>query len=116
MYVFVCTFFSIYYNFTPATSHVIPGVEYRACIPIGITPYFFAFWLPPLGYETVVFILAASKGYLTIRNAFRSFGFRSTGARLLEIMMRDSLWYFLLIVICDLVCSLIWLKGPVRIF
>ncbi|PVG03956.1 hypothetical protein CPB86DRAFT_793307 [Serendipita vermifera] len=95
-----------------AVSTIIPGVPYKACVPLNITPYFFAFWLPPLGYESIVFLLAATKGYMTIRHAFTNFTFRATGSRLLEVMIRDSLWYFLLIIACDVACSVIWLKGP----
>lgn len=164
-----------------AVSTPIPGIPYKACLPFNIPPYFFAFWLPPLGYESLVFLLAAAKGYQTLHTAFvatrnaarinipmprfsisgerRSetigrgsstvasahnhgaveavagnerggnggiigreaearikrttfFAFKTTGSRLLEVMIRDSLWYFLLIFVCDMICSLIWLKGP----
>ena len=160
-------------------------MPYKACVPFNVPPYFFAFWLPPLGYESLVFLLAAAKGYQTLHTAFvatrnaaranlaiprfslsaerRSetigrgsttlgstqnhggttegiagsergenggilgreaearikrttfFAFKTTGSRLLEVMIRDSLWYFMLIFACDMVCSLIWLKGPVRL-
>lgn len=93
-----------------------PSIPYRACIPLNVSPYFFTFWIPPLAYESLVFILAAIKGFNTLRYNFSwgdgEFNFRSTGSRLLEVMIRDSLWYFLLIFTCDMVCSLIWLKGP----
>ena len=99
-----------------AISQPHPSIPYHACIPLNVPPYFFAFWLPPLGYEFLVFALASYKGYSTLRYSFAwgtgEFTFRSTGSRLLEVMIRDSLWYFLLIFACDMVCSLIWLQGP----
>ncbi|KIM24273.1 hypothetical protein M408DRAFT_233960 [Serendipita vermifera MAFF 305830] len=99
-----------------AVSAPDPSIPYRACIPLNVSLYFFTFWIPPLAYESLVFILAAIKGFNTLRNNFSSgngeFTIRSTGSRLLEVMIRDSLWYFLLIFTCDMVCSLIWLKGP----
>ncbi|KAG8836182.1 hypothetical protein FRC17_009525 [Serendipita sp. 399] len=95
-----------------ATSTLFPTIPFKACVPFNIPSYFFAFWLPPLGYEFIVFVLAASKGYQTMRLVFNQFTFKTTGSRLIEVMIRDSLWYFLLIFVCDMVCSLIWLKGP----
>ncbi|KAG9058778.1 hypothetical protein FS842_003567 [Serendipita sp. 407] len=106
------TILSSTYAHMGATSTLFPTIPFKACVPFNIPPYFFAFWLPPLGYEFVVFVLAASKGYQTLRLAFKQFEFKTTGSRLIEVMIRDSLWYFLIIFICDMVCSLIWLKGP----
>lgn len=72
----------------PAVAQILPDVPYRACIPFNIPPYFFAFWLPPLGYESLMFILATIKGYTTMRAAFKEFGFKGTGSRLIAVMMR----------------------------
>jgi hypothetical protein len=72
-----------------ATALLAPNIPYHACIPFNIPPYFFAFWLPPLGYEFLVFCLAAGKGYTTIKIAFQDFTFKTTGSRLLEVMIRS---------------------------
>lgn len=75
-----------------AISQLDPSIPYKACIPLNVPPYFFAFWLPPLGYEFLVFVLAALKGFHTLRYSFSwgkgEFTFKRTGSRLLEVTIR----------------------------
>lgn len=76
------------YTHMDAISQIFPSVPYRACLPLNVSSYFFAFWLPPLGYEFAVFLLASAKGWETMKLTFKNFTFRSTGSRLLEVMIR----------------------------
>ena len=75
-----------------AVSQPDPSIPYKACIPVNVPPYFFAFWLPPLGYEFLVFSFACLKGFHTLRYSFNwgkgQVTFWSTGSRLLQVMIR----------------------------
>jgi len=86
-------------------SEVFPGVEFKVCIPLNTPPYFFAFWIPPLAFGTMVLILACYRGLTSVQ-----FGLRDLGKTLVAVILRDSVMYFAAIVATDLLCTTVWLQ------
>ncbi|KAF9447562.1 hypothetical protein P691DRAFT_706549 [Macrolepiota fuliginosa MF-IS2] len=78
------------------------------CAPSNISSKFFAFWIPMLVYECLLCVLALIRGFQT----FRSDGtlFRS-GRRLVAILIRDSVLYFIVITSTYLTCLLVWITA-----
>lgn len=95
-----------FFSFT-AEANVIPGIPF--CIPIKTSNHFYAFWIPILSFETLLCSLALYKGYRSYkdqelklrlrRRKAQRLGDASTqdvkGATLLEILLRDSVAYFI---------------------
>ncbi|KAF9029096.1 hypothetical protein BDZ89DRAFT_732617 [Hymenopellis radicata] len=90
-------------------SHVLPGSP--ACVPVpgSIPSYFYAFWIPILVFETLLCILALNR-------AFTSEGAVFGSARgLVHAMVRDSVFYFLVMFATYLTNLLVWLAGRVSL-
>jgi len=85
-----------------------PFRDLAFCFPSNISSKFFTFWIPMLAYECLLCVLALIRGFQT----FRSDGtlFRS-GRRLVAILIRDSVLYFIIIMSTYLTCLLIWLTA-----
>ncbi|KAF8198515.1 hypothetical protein BJ912DRAFT_1020456 [Pholiota molesta] len=81
------------------------------CVPNNVTSHFYAFWIPMLAFEFLLCLLALIRGFQT----YRSNGslFRS-GRRLVGILVRDSLMYFVVICATYLTCLLIWITASVN--
>lgn len=76
-----------------ARAHAIPGLPF--CVLSGISVYFYAFWIPPLAFELLLCGLALFRGFQTFYS--RGPRFRS-GKHLIEILIRDSILYFIMCV------------------
>jgi len=78
------------------------------CDPSNISSRFFTFWIPMLANECLLCFLALVRGCQT----FRSGGtlFRSS-RRLVGILIRDSVLYFIVIMSTYLTCLLVWILG-----
>lgn len=77
----------------PGHAHLIPGMPF--CDIIGVSTHFYAVWIPPLIQETLLLGLALFRGFKKFFSdapAFRS------GHRLVEILIRDSILYFVVYV------------------
>ncbi|KAI3596671.1 hypothetical protein WG66_016374 [Moniliophthora roreri] len=61
------------------------------CFPFGVSQYFYAFYLPPLILETILFFLA-------VWNAIHQLRIRKIWNRneVLSVLIRDSIFYFLI--------------------
>ncbi|KDR69380.1 hypothetical protein GALMADRAFT_145431 [Galerina marginata CBS 339.88] len=70
---------------------------------------YYKLWLPPLAFDSLLFFLALFRG-------FRSFKDDSSplfwGRSLFDIMVRDSIFYFLIISISYVACIVVWFKQP----
>jgi len=78
----------------------------------GRSPLWFI-WIPVITFEAYVFILAAIRFITHFR---RDYNKQSFGYRLINILMRDSLVYFIVLMICYLANILIWEYGPGQFF
>ncbi|KAF8811627.1 hypothetical protein BYT27DRAFT_7183770 [Phlegmacium glaucopus] len=77
----------------------------RFCVPIDIPHRFFTFWIPTLACESFLCSLALFQGLRTFRLDGSMF---SSGRKLMRILIRDSILYFLVICATYLTCLLVW--------
>lgn len=77
------------------------------CILTDTWPLSYLYWLPFLAFESLLFALALAKGVQSVREhdleLTRSFGFNykdhgGRAAKALEVLIRDSVLYFMLCV------------------
>ncbi|KAF8901976.1 hypothetical protein CPB85DRAFT_1438896 [Mucidula mucida] len=90
-------------------SHVLPG--FPACVPVAgsIPSYFYAFWIPILLFETLLCILALHRAFTSEGAIFGS------ARKLVHAMVRDSVFYFLVMFATYLTNLLVWLNGRVSL-
>ncbi|KAG7086969.1 hypothetical protein E1B28_002885 [Marasmius oreades] len=62
------------------------------CLPLTVSSSFYAFWIPILAFETVLCCLALFRGYQTFRTSGSPF---QSGRKLVGMLIRDSIAYFL---------------------
>ena len=62
------------------------------CVPTGVPSFFFAFWIPMLVSESVYLALALYRGIKTLRGTGKMRLY--SGLQLIEILVRDSLFFF----------------------
>ncbi len=93
--------------FVTVEANLIPGIPF--CIPIGTSKHFYAFWIPILSFETLLCFLALFRGYMSYKDQELRLRLRRRkaqrlgnasyqerrGATLLEILLRDSVAYFI---------------------
>ncbi|KAF5383063.1 hypothetical protein D9615_004822 [Tricholomella constricta] len=82
------------------------------CVPFNVSNHFFAFWIPMLAFESLLCGLALYKGYETFRSS--SSPFRS-GKHLVGILIRDSIFYFLVMFATYLTNLLVWTIAPMEL-
>lgn len=96
-------------NMTPLAVHV-PGGMF--CMPVGISSHFYTLWIPMLLFELLLCTLALARGFST----FVSNGsLIRTGQRLVVVLFRDSVIYFVVICATYMTCLLLWLLAPVTL-
>ncbi|KAJ6628539.1 hypothetical protein B0H10DRAFT_159510 [Mycena sp. CBHHK59/15] len=93
-----------------ATSHPIPGISF--CVPFGVPGYFFAFWIPIIGFESLLCGLALLRGFQTFRASGSLF---QSGRHLVSILIRDSVLYFLVMFATYFTNMLVWLTAPTNL-
>jgi len=89
--------------------HVIPG-KLVFCVPHNISEYFWMFWVPMLMNESLLCGLALFRGFQAFTSS--SPPFRS-GRHLVEILIRDSVFYFVIMFATYLTNLLVWIFAPV---
>lgn len=75
-----------------ASSHILPGVP--VCVPIGVPSHLYAFWIPMIVFESLLCGMALFRGFQGVfggRALFRS------GRHLVDILVKDSIIYFLVV-------------------
>uniref|UniRef100_A0A8H8CH81 Uncharacterized protein n=1 Tax=Psilocybe cubensis TaxID=181762 RepID=A0A8H8CH81_PSICU len=93
----------------PPTSAVqIPGGTF--CVPRTANHRFFRFWIPALSYEILLCAMALYISFKTFR-ATGSFMARSQS--LVQVLIRDSVFYFLIISATYIFCMTWWAHAPI---
>ncbi|KAF6753395.1 hypothetical protein DFP72DRAFT_901582 [Ephemerocybe angulata] len=95
-------------TFVPASALGLVGCL-SGCTGPMCKPLLIAFWVPFLVFETTIFTLTAWKSFKTFRLKRQS---GSKSARLIEILFRDGLIYYLVIMATSLMNFFIWILDP----
>jgi len=93
-----------------AVSHPLPGVTF--CVPIGVPDYFFAFWVPIIGFESLLCGLALYRGFQTFRASGSLF---QSGRHLVAILIRDSVLYFFVMFATYFTNLLVWASASTNL-
>ncbi|KAJ6571410.1 hypothetical protein B0H19DRAFT_660634 [Mycena capillaripes] len=93
-----------------ALAHPIPGTTF--CVPVGVPGYFFAFWIPIIGFESLLCGLALYRGFQTFRAEGTLF---QSGRHLVAILIRDSVLYFLVMFATYFTNMLVWVSAPTNL-
>ncbi|KAF7343872.1 hypothetical protein MSAN_01968500 [Mycena sanguinolenta] len=92
----------------------IPGLQISTSFCDETVPkYFFAFPIPFMGFEFILFALASYKAYVHYREAPNKTWF---GSRLVGVIFRDSILYFACGFTVNLLNVLVWAAGPYDLF
>ncbi|KAJ7245638.1 hypothetical protein B0H12DRAFT_1127415 [Mycena haematopus] len=91
-----------------AHAHPIPGTTVTFCVPSTVPHYFFAFWIPILCFESLLCALALYRGFQTFRASDPVF---QSGRHLVAILIRDSVFYFLVMFATYFTNMLVWLSA-----
>ncbi|KDQ58701.1 hypothetical protein JAAARDRAFT_677528 [Jaapia argillacea MUCL 33604] len=84
----------------------IPGI--RICSPVLIPRFFFSFWLPICGFESILFAFALWKGLSLLLSS----GEKWSDGNLSYVLFRDSISYFFLILVACIANAVVWLTLP----
>ncbi|TFK93430.1 hypothetical protein K466DRAFT_581027 [Polyporus arcularius HHB13444] len=79
------------------------------CVPLGLPDNFYAFWIPMLISESVLCGFALFRGFKSHRPADNVL---KTGRRIIEVLVRDSASYFVVIFATYLTNAIIFLTRP----
>ncbi|RPD79186.1 hypothetical protein L226DRAFT_531011 [Lentinus tigrinus ALCF2SS1-7] len=79
------------------------------CVPFGLPDNFYAFWIPMLISESVLCGLALFRGFKSYRPAENVL---KSGRRMIEVLVRDSASYFVVIFATYLTNAIIFLTRP----
>ncbi|KAK0439348.1 hypothetical protein EV421DRAFT_1713575 [Armillaria borealis] len=85
----------------------LPGTS--VCTSSGIPDYFYAFWIPTIVFESLLCGLALFRGFQTFSSDGPLF---SSGRRLVSILIRDSVFYFVVMFATYLTNLLVWAAAP----
>ncbi|TDL17918.1 hypothetical protein BD410DRAFT_793793 [Rickenella mellea] len=97
-------------HISAASSHILPGIP--ICLPIGAPSHFYAFWIPILIMETLLCVLACYRGY---KSYMVQASTQNRGRRILEILVRDSILYFLVMFATYFTSTMIFVTGSVAV-
>lgn len=75
-----------------AGSHVLPGLP--VCIPIGVPSHLYAFWIPMIVFESFLCGMALYRGFQGVFGGGTLF---RSGRHLVDILVKDSIIYFLVV-------------------
>lgn len=90
-----------------AVAHPLPGLTF--CVAHGVPSYFYTFWIPMLAFEMVLCSLALYKGFQAL--VFDGSVYHS-GRHLVNVLVRDSVSYFLVMFATYLTNLLFWILAP----
>ncbi|KAL7284254.1 hypothetical protein PYCCODRAFT_1430119 [Trametes coccinea BRFM310] len=103
------------YVMAHALSHIssvavkLPHTGSTVCMPSGLPGNFFALWIPMLVSESVLCGLALYRGFKSFMPGSNVF---QNGKRIIEILVRDSLSYFVIIFATYLVNAILFVTRP----
>ncbi|KAI0777610.1 hypothetical protein BD413DRAFT_467056 [Trametes elegans] len=87
----------------------LPHTGSTVCVPTSLPTHFYAFWIPMLISESVLCGLALFRGFQSYRPGSNMF---QNGKRIIEVLVRDSLFYFVIIFATYLVNACLFLTRP----
>ncbi|KAK0444566.1 uncharacterized protein EV420DRAFT_1003068 [Desarmillaria tabescens] len=88
-------------------SYTLAGTSF--CAPNGIPDYFYTFWIPTIAFESLLCGLALFRGFQTFSSDGPLF---SSGRHLVSILIRDSVFYFVVMFATYLTNLLVWTAAP----
>ncbi|KAH9929530.1 uncharacterized protein BXZ73DRAFT_102060 [Epithele typhae] len=77
------------------------------CVPSGIPKDFFLFWIPMLVSEIIYLGFALHRGIKTFRRTTKT-----SGLQLIELLVRDSIWFFIVIFAAYITNAVLFLLSP----
>jgi len=83
----------------------LPVTDGNSCLPQLLPLGIFEYWIPMLSYDSLLCVLVLFQGFRRFRSNSSIF---LSGKRLVNILIRDSVIYFLVIFVTYLTCLLIW--------
>jgi hypothetical protein len=75
-----------------ASSHILPGVP--VCVPLGVPSHLYAFWIPMIAFESLLCGMALYRGF---QGVFGGGALFRSGRHLVDILVKDSIVYFLIV-------------------
>ncbi|KAF9041547.1 hypothetical protein BJ165DRAFT_1406462 [Panaeolus papilionaceus] len=96
-------------NTIVAKAIFLPGGAGMFCVPSNVPKNFYTFWIPMLAFECLLCVLALIRGFQTFRSNGSLF---QSGRKLVGVLIRDSIFYFLIICATYLTCLLVWIAAP----
>ncbi|CAE6520592.1 unnamed protein product [Rhizoctonia solani] len=96
-----------------ASHEYVPG--FHICTLLGVPQGMYVYWATNLAFETVLFALALYKAY---QHVSRRRGLRPSwsGPRILSVLVRDSILYFLVIFVTYIMNLVSWSTGGAGIY
>ncbi|CAE6414238.1 hypothetical protein RSOLAG22IIIB_01605 [Rhizoctonia solani] len=96
-----------------ATHEPVPG--FRICALLGVPQGMYIYWATNLAFESILFGLAIVKAY---QHVSRQQGLRASwsGPRILSVLVRDSILYFLVIFVTYVINLVSWSTGGSGIY
>ncbi|KDR67292.1 hypothetical protein GALMADRAFT_1127483 [Galerina marginata CBS 339.88] len=83
----------------------------RFCTTNYLPPRLYTFWIPILACETLLFVLAVARGFQSLTNDDHG-PLPHRGQQLFDLLIRDSVIYFLVIGLVYLGCLIFWIMNP----
>ncbi|KAH7925395.1 hypothetical protein BV22DRAFT_1034071 [Leucogyrophana mollusca] len=96
-------------NYSPALAQPAPG--FVVC-SMTLPPYFAAYWLPILAFEITLLALMLIKGWHNFRQQNVTVVSGMTGQRLGNLLVRDSIIYFVVINAAYIANAVVWYWEP----
>ncbi|EPQ50400.1 hypothetical protein GLOTRDRAFT_133953 [Gloeophyllum trabeum ATCC 11539] len=93
-----------------AHSGLIPGLPF--CIPVNVPSWFYTFWIPTLGFESLLCALALFRAFKDFRSRTSLF---QSGRHIVKILIRDSVIYYLIMFATYFTNLVIFLTGNVGV-
>ncbi|KAH9829842.1 uncharacterized protein C8Q71DRAFT_887647 [Rhodofomes roseus] len=93
-----------------ATAHPFPMYPKPFCAASGLSAYAYAFWIPMLVSECVLCALAVSR-FVHMHHTRTGATLFQNGRRLVEALIRDSVWYFVVIFATYLANTIVFVVG-----
>ncbi|EPQ50395.1 hypothetical protein GLOTRDRAFT_133948 [Gloeophyllum trabeum ATCC 11539] len=93
-----------------AHSGLIPGLPF--CIPVNVPSWFYTFWIPTLGFESLLCALALFRAFKDFRSRTSLF---QSGRHIVKILIRDSVIYYLIMFATYFTNLIIFLTGNVGV-
>ncbi|KAF9557748.1 hypothetical protein CPC08DRAFT_710157 [Agrocybe pediades] len=90
----------------------VKGVNGRYC-EANLSHPFFALWIPSLTVESILMLMAVGRG-IYIRRSLSPFKIHRTAQHIVDILIHDSVLYFVAIAGAYILCIITWHYGTVR--